>query len=93
MLNLRDLDLLYNIRTSIGYGSIVKRLEANRKVGVYQLIDNKEGLKKIISIFNGGIRLPHKLKRFKLFVAKYNEYYSENIQVIDNLCPISTSDS
>lgn len=91
--NLRDLDLLYNIRTSIGYGSIVKRLETNRRVGVYQIIGNREGLKKLISIFNGGIRLPHKLERFKLFVKKYNEYYSENIQVIDSLCPVSTSDS
>jgi hypothetical protein len=91
--NLRDLDLLYNIRTFIGFGSIVKRTEASRRVGVFQVIGNKEGLKKIISIFNGGIRLPHKLERFKLFVEKYNEYYSENIQVIDNLCPIYTSDS
>lgn len=92
--NLRDIDLLYEIRTTIGYGSIIKREEAHRRVAVYQLVGNKEGLKKIIKIFNGGIRLPHKLERLKLFVEAYNGFYhDENIEVINTLCPITLQDS
>ena len=70
--------LLRDIREELGFGIVIKQ---GRKRMRY-VVQDKRGLKEIIKIHNGELKLKKKREQFKKFVNIYNELYGENIEVI-----------
>lgn len=70
--------LLRDIREELGFGIVIKQ---GRKMMRY-VVQDKRGLKEIIKIHNGELKLKKKREQFKKFVNIYNELYGENIEVI-----------
>ena len=86
-----DAQVLFYIKKALGFG-IVRVQDKNNKTHCYRVRD-KEGLFKIISIFNGNIFMATRKTQFKLFIAAYNKVYKENIAYIDNIYKPDLSDS
>jgi len=89
--HLRDIDVLYKIKSYFGFGSIIKR--PLRGVAVYQVIGNKNSLIKLAYFFNGQLRCPRRLQQFENWLSHLNSYYSLNISFINHVLPVSLSDS
>ena len=86
-----DAQVLFYIKKALGFG-IVRVQDKNNKTHCYRVRD-KEGLFKIISIFNGNIFMATRKTQFKLFITAYNKVYKENIVYIDNIYKPDLSDS
>jgi len=86
-----DAQVLFYIKKALGFG-IVRVQDKNNKTHCYRVRD-KEGLFKIITIFNGNIFMATRKTQFKLFIAAYNKVYKENIAYIDNIYKPDLSDS
>lgn len=76
-----DIQVLYYIKKNLGFGKVSIQ-DKNRKTHCYRVRD-KEGLLKIINIFNGNLHLNKYNNKFKLFVDRFNETYKTNIKVIN----------
>ena len=70
--------LLRGIREELGFGIVIKQ---GRNTMRY-IVQDKRGLKEIIKIHNGELKLKKKREQFKKFVNIYNSLYGENIEVI-----------
>jgi Proton-conducting membrane transporter/NADH-Ubiquinone oxidoreductase (complex I), chain 5 N-terminus/LAGLIDADG endonuclease len=77
-----DAQVLFFIKKNLGFG--VVRLQDKKKNTHCFRVRDKEGLFKIISIFNGNIFLETRKIQFNLFIAAYNKAYKTNIVYIDN---------
>ena len=77
-----DAQVLFFIKKSLGFG-VVRLQDKNNKTHCFRVRD-KEGLLKIISIFNGNIFLDTRNKQFRLFIYAYNKIYKKNIKYIEN---------
>jgi hypothetical protein len=86
-----DAQVLFYIKKALGFG-IVRVQDKNNKTHCY-IVRDKEGLFKIISIFNGNIFMATRKTQFKLFITAYNKVYKENIVYIDNIYKPDLSDS
>jgi len=86
-----DAQVLFFIKKSLGFG-VVRLQDKNNKTHCFRVRD-KEGLFKIISIFNGNIFLETRNTQFKLFISAYNKIYKQNIVYIDNKYKPDLSDS
>jgi hypothetical protein len=77
-----DIQILYYIKKELGFGRVSLQDSKNK---TYQfIVRDKEGLLKLINIFNGNLYLNKYNNKFKLFVDRYNETYKTNIIVINN---------
>ena len=72
-----DAQVLFFIKKNLGFG-VVRLQDKNNKTHCFRVRD-KEGLSKIISIFNGNIFLQTRKAQFKLFVTAYNKIYKQSI--------------
>nr|QCQ69151.1 LAGLIDADG endonuclease [Powellomyces hirtus] len=90
--NIRDLDLLYYIRTTLGFGIVRTRPEEHRKVGAYYISD-KENLERIIAIFNGNLVSNYRKSQFKNWLAAYNKKYNVSIPYIESKAEVSFSNA
>ena len=86
-----DAQVLFFIKKNLGFG-VVRLQDKNNKTHCFRVRD-KEGLFKIISIFNGNIFMETRKTQFKLFIAAYNKVYKESIVYIDNNYKPDLSDS
>ena len=84
----KEEELLKRIRDELGYGIVIKQ---GRKTKRYVVQDMK-GLKEIIEIHNGELRLKKKRNQFKNFVNAYNEMYGGKIEVIERRKKVSLED-
>ena len=72
-----DVQVLYYIKKKLGFGSVSPQ-DLDNNTHHFRVRD-KEGLLKIINIFNGNIYLLKVQLRFKNFLKHYNKYYKTNI--------------
>ena len=77
-----DAQVLFYIKKNLGFG-VVRIQDKNNNTHIFRVRD-KNGLFKIISVFNGNIFLEERKKQFKLFLTAYNKIYKENIISLDN---------
>lgn len=77
-----DAQVLFYIKKELGFGSVSKQ-DKNNNTHCYRVRD-KEGLLKIINIFNGNLHLLKYNIKFKEFVNRYNETYNNNIILLDS---------
>jgi len=77
-----DGQVLFFIKKNLGFG-VVRLQDKNNKTHCFRVRD-KEGLFKIISIFNGNIFMNTRKMQFKLFISAYNKMYKQSIPHIDN---------
>jgi len=77
-----DAQVLFFIKKSLGFG-VVRLQDKVNKTHCFRVRD-KEGLFKIISIFNGNIFLSSRKIQFKFFLLAYNLKYNKNILYIEN---------
>ena len=77
-----DAQVLFFIKKNLGFG-VVRLQDKNNKTHCFRVRD-KEGLFKIISIFNGNIFMNTRKIQFKLFINAYNKIYKQSIAYIDN---------
>jgi len=81
---LSDVQVLYYIKSKLGFGKVQLRPEPERNVGFYY-VTGKDNFRKLITIFNGNICSEHKSNQLKKWIKCYNDIYKENINFIDNL--------
>ena len=76
-----DAQILFYIKKSLGIGTVSKQ-DKNNNTHHYRVRD-KNGLLKIINIFNGNLYLNKTQNRFKEFVKIYNITYKTNIEILE----------
>lgn len=74
--HLRDIALLYQIKTTLGFGSVLTRTDGHREVGVYY-ITGKDNFARLIHLFNGNLVCDFKKQQFKVWLDVYNKQYSQ----------------
>lgn len=81
--DLKDIHLLYKIKTTLGFGSILTRTDNHRNVGVYY-VTGKPNFLRLVHLFNGNIICNHKKTQFKQWLHVFNTQYNQQIDFIDN---------
>lgn len=77
-----DAQILFFIKKKLGFGSVSKQ-DKNNNTHHFRVRD-KNGILKIINLFNGKLYLNKTQNKFKEFVNIYNITYNTNIQILDN---------
>lgn len=77
-----DAQILFYIKKKLGFG-VVRVQDKINNTHCYRVRD-KQGLDKIISIFNGNLFLSTRKKQFKSWLDGYNSIYGQNIAYIEN---------
>ena len=67
--NIDDSSLAYSLKKHIGYGNIYKIKDKN---AIKLIISKNDGVKKVLQLINGKLRLPHKLEQFMKVVNSYH---------------------
>lgn len=80
VINQADIEVLYKIRTTLGFGVVSS---FNQKGCTYAryTVKNIESIERLIFIFNGNLQLEKVQTRFNRWVQSYNFYRSKNIVV------------
>ena len=73
----KDAAVLFYIKKTLSFGTVSIQSKVNKTH--HFRVRNREGLKKIIDIFNGYLQLNKYKKNFELFIIAYNSYYNEKI--------------
>jgi LAGLIDADG endonuclease len=96
--HIRDIQLLYRIKTALGFGSILTRTsnmetlstfvvntkaEGLREVGVYY-VTGKSNFRRLVHLFNGNLVSAHKKSQFKAWLTVYNSQYNEKIPYLES---------
>jgi hypothetical protein len=81
--NLKDINLLYKIKNTLGFGSILTRTDNNRNVGVYY-ITGKDNFLRLAYLFNGNLITKHKKDQFKIWLNVLNRQYNYPIMFIES---------
>lgn len=89
--NLRDLPLLYLIKKTLGFGSILTRTDNHRRVGVFY-VTGKPNFERIAHLFNGNLVSVKKKEQFKTWLATLNNQYRTEIPFIDSSIQPSLGD-
>lgn len=77
----RNLFILYYIRDMLGFGSVIKQ---SPTVFRY-VVQDKEGLLKILNMVNGNLVLYKKRQQLEFFINKYNMKYGCALNYVDKL--------
>jgi hypothetical protein len=86
-----DAQILFYIKKELGFGSVSVQDKKN-KTHHYR-VRNKEGILKLIEIFNGNLCTERKNNQFKLWLEAFNKAYKTNIVLIENKNYPSLEDS
>ena len=62
--DLKDIDLLYKIKATLGFGKILTRTDKHRNVGVFY-VTGKDNFIRLAHLFNGNLVTEYKKKQFK----------------------------
>lgn len=86
-----DAQILFFIKKSLGFG-VVRVQDKNNDTHCFRVRD-KQGLLKIISIFNGNLFLETRIAQFKLFLTAYNKIYKQDIIYLESNFKPTLSDT
>lgn len=86
-----DAQILFYIKKELGFGSVSVQDKKN-KTHHYR-VRNKEGILKLIEIFNGNLCTERKNNQFKLWLEAFNKAYKTNIVLIEKKNNPSLEDS
>lgn len=78
----KDAAILFYIKKTLGFGSV--SIQSKVLKTHHFRVRNKEGLAKIINIFNGFLQLNKSKQKFYNFLLNYNIYYKTELQFITN---------
>ena len=81
--HLRDISLLYKIKTTLGFGSVLERKEGHRNVAVYY-VTGKENFLRLVLLFNGNLICSAKKTQFKRWLCVFNMQYGESVYYISS---------
>jgi LAGLIDADG endonuclease len=81
--DLKDINLLYKIKQTLGFGSILTRTDKHRNVGVYY-ITGKDNFIRLVNLFNGNLISNYKKNQFKTWLEVFNKQYNQQIQYIES---------
>jgi hypothetical protein len=84
IINQADLELMYKIRSLLGFG-VVRTFKQNGRLYARYIVADQNGINKLIALFNGNIHLEKVHLRFTNWIHKYNQIYNENIIVKSRL--------
>lgn len=87
-----DIQILYKIRTTLGFGKIQIKDEPHRRVGVFY-VTGKENFTRLIHLFNGNLCSEYKVKEFEKWVNTYNTCYDQKIFSKQSLNTFTLNDS
>jgi hypothetical protein len=94
--NIKYISLLYNIKTFLGFGSVIKSLDYNKKkVCSFVVILNNKHLYILALIFNGNLRSEYRKNQFKEWYKLLELQAIEYVfpKFINNKINVSLSDS
>lgn len=86
-----DAQILFFIKKKLGFGT-VRVQDKKNKTHCFK-VNNKDGLKKIISILNGNLCLESRKEEFKFWLSAYNKIYKQEIPFIENFSKPSLENS
>lgn len=86
-----DAKILFFIKKKLGFGT-VRVQDKKNKTHCFK-VNNKNGLKKIISILNGNLYLESRKEEFKLLLSAYNKMFKQEIPYIENSSKLSLETS
>lgn len=85
----RNIFVLYYIKTTLGFGRVVKQGTQTFRF----VVQDYDGLQKLIHLVNGKVVLKKKKVDLKNFIDAFNKYYGTNLVFIDNLVLPTLNDS
>lgn len=90
--DLKDINLLYEIKSVLGFGKILTRTDKHRNVGVFY-ITGKHNFIRLAHLFNGNLVTNHKKQQFKAWLNVLNKQYDQQIEAINSDIQPSFNDS
>lgn len=81
--DLKDINLLYEIKKVLGFGRILTRTDKHRNVGVFY-VTGKHNFIRLAQLFNGNLITNHKKTQFKAWLKVLNIQYDLKIEVINS---------
>lgn len=81
--DLKDIHLLYEIKSVLGFGKILTRTDKHRNVAVFY-VTGKCNFIRLANLFNGNLITNHKKKQFKAWLNVLNKQYNYEIEVINS---------
>lgn len=78
-----DAQILFYIKKELGFGSVSIQ-DKNQRTHHYR-VRNKDGLLRVIEIFNGNLYTKKKTNQFILWLEAFNKIYSASINFIPNI--------
>nr|YP_010003154.1 hypothetical protein JXY92_mgp10 [Ulva torta]AZP40266.1 hypothetical protein [Ulva torta] len=90
--DLKDINLLYEIKSVLGFGKILTRTDKHRNVGVFY-ITGKHNFIRLAHLFNGNLITNHKKHQFKAWLNVLNKQYNQQIEAINSDIQPSFNDS
>lgn len=79
--DLKDINLLYEIKKVLGFGRILTRTDKHRNVGVFY-VTGKQNFIRLARLFNGNLITDHKTIQFKAWLKVLNKQYDVEIEAI-----------
>ena len=86
-----DAQVLFFIKKTLGFGSVSIQDKTN-KTHQYR-VRHKQGLLKIIELFNGKVKTESKSIKFRNWIRCFNEIHKENVVFYENVSPVSLNDA
>ena len=80
VINQADLQVLYRIRSNLGFG-IVRTFKQNNRVYGRYTVGTQENVRRLIALFNGNLQFEKTQKRFEQWVQAYNRIFGTNIKI------------
>ncbi|EPS67323.1 hypothetical protein M569_07451, partial [Genlisea aurea] len=77
-----DAQVLFTIKKELGFGSVKKQCKKSKTH--YYRVRDREGILKIIKIFNGNLLTDKKRKQFELWLNAFNFKFNSNITLISS---------
>jgi hypothetical protein len=78
-----DAQILFYIKKELGFGTVSVQ-DKQTKTHHFR-VRNKEGILKLINIFNGNVYTERKINQFKLWLKAFNNVYKIDISYIDKI--------
>lgn len=81
--HLKHINLLYKIKTTLGFGTVLKRIHNDRYVAVFY-VTGKNNFIRLAHLFNANLLSSNKKNQFKKWLTVLNAQYDQRICYIDN---------
>jgi len=75
----KDVQLMYKIRTQLGFGKVTKIVKQNNQIYWRYSVYDLKNLTRLIWLFNGNLITVKKQKQFQIWVALFNKTHNSDI--------------